>query len=148
MRSVGPSLAVALLLLATACGRVVDGQPVASPSGGDESLIAEYFQRSNAAAEDGAAAQKQFLQRTQHPDVPLRCDLGELTVLFDPSLGTLRPDDGWRPAGAGEVPRGRVYVVAVLATVREGETTVGTQVGSMHVVVLDAAAYGFAPCPS
>jgi hypothetical protein len=40
-----------------------------------------------------------------------------------------------------------VYVVAVTVTVQRGQSTLGVQVGSMHVVVLDGTAYGFAPCP-
>jgi len=144
-------LAVALLavaLLVAACGQVVAGHPVAPSPVADRALIADYFERSNAAARDGADAQKRFLDSTQHPDVERHCDLGDLIVLLEPSLGTIRADDRWQPTGAGSTPRGRVYRIAVLVTVRRDGTTLANQVGTMHVVVLDGAAYGFAPCPS
>ena len=138
-----------LCVLAVGCGRLVEGQPVApAREGDDRSLIVAYFERSNAAARGGPAAQAEFLARTQHPDVARQCDLGALTVLLEPSLSTLRPDDGWRPARADRTPRGAVYLIAVTVTVQRDGATVGTQVGSMHVVVLDAAVYGFAPCPT
>ena len=136
-------------LLVAACGQVVHGKPVAlSPLTADRSLIVSYFEHSNAAAQDGSAAQKQFLDSTQHPDVPERCDLGELTLRLDPTLSTLRSDGDWRPAGADHAPRGRVYVIAVTVTVQRDRTALATQVGSMHLVVLDGAAFGFAPCPT
>lgn len=142
-------LALASTLIATGCGRVVAGQPSApSPVAVDQALITEYFERSNAAAYDGTAAQERFLASTQHPDIDRRCDLGELTVLLEPAMSTLRPDDGWRPPAADRPPRGQVYLVAVTVTVLQGQSTLGIQVGSMHVAVLDATAYGFAPCPS
>jgi len=143
------ALLTAVLLLTAACGTVVAGQPEALPTvDADQSLIADYFERSNAAAHDGADAQERFLDSTQHPDVDRGCDLGGLTVLLEPTLSTLRPDDGWRPAASDRAPRGRVYVVAVTVTVLRGQNTLGVQVGSMHVVVLGAMVYGFAPCPT
>jgi hypothetical protein len=143
-----PVVILVAVLLTSACGTVVIGQPVALPrAAADQSLIVDYFESSNAAAHDGAAAQEQFLDSTQHPDVARGCDLDGLTLLLEPTLSTLRPDEGWRPEAAGEAPRGRVYVVAVTVTVQRGQSTLGVQVGSMHVVVLDGTAYGFAPCP-
>lgn len=140
-------LLIAVLL--AGCGRVISGQPAAPPVADvDRYLIVRYYERNNASAREGAAVQRQFLASTQHPDEDQRCDLGELTVLLEPTLSTLRPHEGWRPATSGRVPRGRVYVVAVTVTVRQGSTTLGFQIGSMHVVVLDAAVYGFAPCPT
>lgn len=143
---------VATAVLTAACGPVVEGRPVAATQGGggagDQSLVVEYFERSNAAARDGTAAQQQFLRQTQHPDFEANCDLGDLTVLLEPSLSTLRPDQDWRPPATDRPPRGRVYVVAVTATVQRNRTTLGVQIGSVHVVVLDDTAYGFAPCPS
>lgn len=138
-----------IVVLSWGCTKTVDGQPRALPLRDvDQSLIEDYFEQSNAAAQEGPAAQKQFLERTQHPDVRRQCDLGELIVLLDPSLSTLRPDDDWRLAGADEPPRGRVYVIAVIVTVQRDGATLGNQVGSMHLVVLDGTAYGFAPCPT
>jgi hypothetical protein len=140
---------LAAALSTAACTTTVIGRPVALPVlDMDRSLIADYFERSNTAARDGAEAQERFLASTEHPDFVRQCDLGGLTVMLEPTLSTLRPDDGWRPAGAHQAPRGRLYAVAVTVTVRRGESTLGTQIGSMHVVVLDATAYGFAPCPS
>jgi hypothetical protein len=139
---------LAAVLLASGCGRVIAGQPAASSQVTvDQSLIMDYFERSNAAALDGAAAQQRFLASTQHPDVDQGCDLGELTVLLEPALSTLRPDDGWRPTATDRAPRGRVYLVAVTVTVQRDQSTLGVQVGSMHLVVLDSTVYGFAPCP-
>jgi hypothetical protein len=147
----------AVLLLATAllagCGTTVDGQPVPpSATERDRALIVEYFDHNNIAARAGAAAQRQFLRRTQHPDVPLECDLGELTVLLEPAMTTLRPDPSWQPgispASSTASPRGKVFVIGVTATVQREQTTLGTQIGSMHVVVFDGMAYGIAPCPT
>jgi len=137
------------VLLSSGCGKIIDGRPSASPmADADQALIVSYFERSNAAAHGGAAAQRRFLTSAQHPDVEQRCDLGELTVLLGPSLSTLRPDERWRPTGSTVTPRGRVYVIAVTVTVQREGMTLGTQIGSMHVVVLDGMAYGFAPCPT
>jgi hypothetical protein len=145
----GIALAVTVAGLPVAgCGRVIDGRAAAQASeGGDRSLIIEYFRRSNEAASQGPAAQADFLARTQHPDVESHCDLGALTVWLEPSLGTVRPDDGWQPEGATRALRGRVYLVAVAVTVRRDHVTLGTQIGAMHVTVLDGTAYGIAPCP-
>jgi hypothetical protein len=52
-----------------------------------------------------------------------------------------------RWARDGHAPRGRVYVVAVTFTAQREHTVIGTQIGLVHVVVLDNASYGFAPCP-
>jgi hypothetical protein len=139
---------IATALLSAACDRTIEGRAAAlAPANLDQPLIVDYFERSNAAARKGPAAQRQFLEQTQHPDVDQRCDLGGLTILLDPSLSTLRSDDGWRPATTDQPPRGRVYVIAVTVTVQRDATTVGVQIGSMHLVVLDGAVYGFAPCP-
>lgn len=138
------------LLTITGCGQRIAGTPSAvSVSGADESLVAEYFERNNAAADEGAAAQRSFLTETQHPDFSAdQCSLGDLTLTMAPALSTLRPDAGWRPLNSSETPRGRVYIVAVTVTIQRGKAPVGTQIGSVHVVVLDGAAYGFAPCPA
>jgi hypothetical protein len=146
-------LLVALTGLVTAgCGgRMVDGTPSAqsSPALADRPVITAYFERSNAAAQEGAEAQRRFLHETQHPDYSdAGCNLGELTLVIDPTLSTLRPDAGWRPLNSDDAPRGRVYVVAVTVTVQRDKAVVATQIGSVHVVVLDGEAYGFAPCPA
>ena len=139
-----------ILLALTGCGRTVTGSPSALPVvDEDQSLVAEYFERNNAAADEGSAAQRSFLSDTQHPDFSDdQCNLGDLTLMISPALTTLRPDVGWRPLNSDEAPRGRVYVVAVTVTVQRGTAPVGTQIGSVHVVVLDGSAYGFAPCPT
>jgi hypothetical protein len=144
----GTALALACLPVA-GCGRVIDGRPMAQAGeSSDRPLIIEYFRRSNEAANLGPVAQAGFLARTQHPDVQSRCDLGALTVLLEPSLGTLRPDGGWQPEGSAGPPSGRLYLVAVAVTVQRDHVTLGTQIGSMHVAVLGRTVYGFAPCPS
>lgn len=157
MRRRLPTLALLAVLTGsgpalTGCGQVVAGSPAAVPvSGEDRSLITEYFDGHNAAADQGADAQREFLARTQHPDFgddTERCRLGDLTLTITPTLSTLRPDAGWQPLQSGRTPRGRVYVVAVTVTVQRGGLAIGTQIGSIHVVVLDGAAYGFAPCPA
>lgn len=140
-------LLATVLLLVTACGRVIDGQPV-SAAGDDGSLVAGYFERSNAAAREGPEAQRQFLVSTQHPDFRYRCDLGNLVVELEPALSSMHIDASWEADDDGHVPRGRIYAVAVTVTVTRDKTTLGTQVGSMHVVILDGAAFGFAPCPT
>ncbi|MBP2475868.1 hypothetical protein JOF53_004740 [Crossiella equi] len=138
----------ALLLLVTACTAGVPGTASpAPPAAVDAGLVAAYFTEGLAAARAGTAAQQAFLRRTQHPDFREgACELGDLVLLVEPVLSTLRPDPEW-PAGGRGVPRGRVYVVAVSVTARRADTTVGNQVGSQHVVVLDSTTYGFAPCP-
>lgn len=151
MRAVPGRILLAVLLMALAgCSQVVTGRPTAvSVTGQDRSLITDYFERNNAAAGEGAQAQRDFLARTQHPDFEDEaCNLGELTLTIAPTLSTLRPDAGWQPVDADKTPRGRVYIVAVTVTVQRGTAPVGTQIGSIHVVVLDGTAYGFAPCPA
>ena len=133
--------------LAGGCARVVSGQPV-SPASTDQALIAGYFEHSNAAAKEGTQAQQEFLKSTQHPDFPDVCGLGGLTILLDPALGSLHSDSDWHPAKTDRTPRGRIYAVAVTLTVQRDKSTIGTQVGQMHVVVLDGTAYGFSPCPA
>ncbi|HEY0640098.1 MAG TPA: hypothetical protein VGD67_20880 [Pseudonocardiaceae bacterium] len=142
---------VAALGLLGGCGQVIDGRAVraASPADADQSLIADYFERSNTAAGEGPQAQQRFLQETQHPDVSADgCSLGNVTLTIDPTLSTLRMDEGWRPEQADRTPRGRIYIVAVTVTVKRDNAQIGTQIGSVHVVVLDGTAYGFAPCPA
>lgn len=140
---------VAVAALATGCSSTIEGRPSAPDIvGQDRQLIIDYFERGNAAADDGANAQQNFFASTQHPDFQSDvCDLDGHTLTFDPTLSTLRPDRNWTPED-GDTPRGRVYVVAVTITVELDSAVLGTQIGSVHVVVLDRATYGFAPCPS
>ncbi|MFD1050822.1 hypothetical protein ACFQ1S_37455, partial [Kibdelosporangium lantanae] len=83
---------------------------------------------------------------TRHPDfLDLLCDLQGATVTADPSMTTLRLDQTWAPQGRGR-PRGTVYAVAVLLSVRKDGQAIGQQTGSERIVVLDGSAYGFMPC--
>jgi hypothetical protein len=136
-----------LLAPVTGCSSVIEGRPVAPDIAVlDRQLIIDYFERNNAAADDGADAQQEFFAKTQHPDSRAgSCDLGGRTLNFEPSLSTLRPDRRWAPKD-GDKPRGRVYVVAVTVTVQFDSAVLGTQIGSVHLIVLDQMTYGFAPC--
>lgn len=126
------------------CSVTVPGSPV-QPS--DADLVSAYFNAFDAAGDKGSAAQSAFFQVTQHPDFKnLQCDLGGITIDAQPALSSLRPDQGWT-LQSGVHPRGTVYVVAVLLTVRKDDQTLGTQIGSQRVVVLDGSVYGFMPCP-
>jgi hypothetical protein len=139
-------LAVLTALLA-GCSTAVTGEPVAATSQqADRVLIATYFTALDASASQGAAAQLDFLRRTQHPDFRDRlCDLGGVTVDIQPSLSTLAADSDWAPEAAAR-PRGAVYVVAVSFRVQKDGQVLGEQIGSERVVVLDGSVYGFMPC--
>ena len=76
------------------------------------------------------------------------CSLNGVTITAEPTLSTLRAEPGWTPPGSGKGLSGRVYVVAVTLTVRQGNAVVGTQIGSQRVVVDGGRAYSFAPCPA
>lgn len=141
------------LLFATGCTTTVAGDPVAAASpDNDRTLVQGYFDELNAAAADGPATQREFLQRSQHPDFTDElCDLGDLTLSIDPAMSTLRVDPDWVPPGAGRDaahPRGMVYVLGVSVSIRQDGALLGEQIGSQRVVVLDGKAYGFAPCPT
>ncbi|MCO1579425.1 MULTISPECIES: hypothetical protein [unclassified Crossiella] len=140
--------ALLVTLVTAGCAVGVAGTPrEASQEAVDAGLVGGYFSDGLAAARTGVAAQREFLTRTQHPDFRAgACDPGELVLTVEPALSTLRPDPGWTAGSRGR-PRGRVYVVAVSVTAKRDGATVGIQIGSQHVVVLDGAAYGFAPCP-
>lgn len=148
------SLASAAALTA-GCVSTIDGLAVVPDvERADRQLIIDYFERGNAAAGEGSDAQQRFFTDTQHPDVESGdCDLNGLTLTFDPTLSTLRLDSRWAPR-EGRTPRGRVYVVAVTFTVQrestaqQESTVLGTQIGLVHLVVLNDATYGFAPCPA
>nr|WP_042177608.1 hypothetical protein [Kibdelosporangium sp. MJ126-NF4]CEL12710.1 hypothetical protein [Kibdelosporangium sp. MJ126-NF4]CTQ93574.1 hypothetical protein [Kibdelosporangium sp. MJ126-NF4] len=138
------ALPVVFLLLA-GCSTSVVGTPVAKETG-DRALISGYFSAFDAAAQQGSAAQQDFLRRTQHPDFTDRiCELPGVTITVEPTLSTLRPDTKWTPEGS-QRPRGEVYVVAVSLTVAKDGQVVGDQIGSERIVVLDGVVYGFMPC--
>jgi hypothetical protein len=146
-------IGLASLLVAGGCATTIAGQPTAagSPSH-DRQLVEDYFTELNAAADDGPATQREFLQRSQHPDFEDElCDLGDLTLNIDPAMSTLRVDPDWVPPGAGRDgahPRGLVYVLGVSVSIRQDGALLGEQIGSQRVVILDSKAYGFAPCPT
>jgi len=139
-----------LLTSLSACATAVGGAAVSvavPPS--DRSLIRRYFEDLNESARAGPKRQKEFLRKTQHPDfVDDMCDLGTVTVYAEPAMSTLRPDPTWIPRGAKKTPRGTIYAVGVTVSVRQDTGSVGEQIGSKRVVMLDGVAYGFAPCPT
>ncbi|MFB9905081.1 hypothetical protein [Allokutzneria oryzae] len=109
--------------------------------------MVRYFADGNAAAAKGSSVQQELFRRTQHPDFSSgMCQLDGVTVVVDPIWSTLRPDPKWTPDGNANPPRGNVYAIAVSVSARRAQTTVGNQIGSQHVVVLNGMAYGFAPC--
>ncbi|MGW5051018.1 hypothetical protein [Actinokineospora sp. NPDC004072] len=143
-------LAVLAAVLACGCSTAIGGEAVPA-TGGDAAgdRVLAYFTALNAAGEDGPGEQADFLRRTQHPDFTDRfCDLDDLVVRMTPVASTLRPDPEWKPEKSVEVPRGEVYVIAVTVTIRRDSTTLGEQIGSQRVVLLDGEAYGFSPCPA
>lgn len=143
------ALAVLVVVNLSGCTSRISGRPVSNRIDDDRALITGYFAAVNAAARDGSAAQERLFARTQHPDFrSSRCSLHGLTLTADPAYSTLRIDPHWHPAVSGQPPRGTVYVVAVDLTVRNDAATLGNQIGSLHVVVLDDTAYGFTPCPA
>lgn len=115
----------------------------------DRALVTDYFVTVNAAADEGSAAQERVFTVTQHPDFrDMQCSLQGLTVTADPAYTTLHGDPEWHPPDIADPPRGTIYVVAATITVEQDATVLATQIGSLHVVVLDGAAYGFSPCPA
>ncbi|ANZ37382.1 hypothetical protein BBK82_16265 [Lentzea guizhouensis] len=136
------------LLLLAGCGGPVTGtaRPV-SLSDGDRAKFREYYERVNKAGDEGASEQTKLLKDTQHPDFRQKtCDMRGATIKVEPTWSTLRVDADWAPPGEKSHPRGDVYVVAVTVTLRQEDAVVGSQIGSMHVVLLDDEVYGFAPC--
>lgn len=143
----------AVLLALAGCTTTIAGTPAAAGSGDqDRGLVEEYYTELNASGDEGAATQREFLRRTQHPDyADDLCDLGDLTLHVEPAMTTLRVDPEWVPPGEGgdsAKPSGVVYVLGVSITIRQDGALLGEQIGSQRIVVLDGRAYGFAPCPS
>lgn len=146
-----PTASACLVLLALAgCVSRVPGEPVAGGlRGADRVLVIGYFDAVNAAADEGSAAQESLFTRTQHPDFRTeQCSLDGLTVTADPAYTTLRTDRDWHPPSGGDPPRGVTYAIAATITVALNDEVLGSQIGSLHVVVLDGTTYGFRPCPA
>jgi hypothetical protein len=149
----------AALLALTGCTTTIAGTPTSAGAGAgggagtaDRGLVEGYYSELNASGDEGAATQREFLRRTQHPDYADElCDLGDITLHVEPAMSTLRVDPDWVPPGAGgdsSAPSGLVYVLGVSITIRQDGALLGEQIGSQRIVVLDGRAYGFAPCPT
>ncbi|WP_245777521.1 hypothetical protein [Lentzea xinjiangensis] len=139
---------LASLALLAGCGGPVAGtaRPVRL-SDGDKAKFKAFYERLNKAADEGVSQQQKMLKDTQHPDFRQKtCDLRGATIKVEPTWSTLRTDADWAPPGEKTHPRGDVYVVAVTITLRKETAVVGSQIGSLHVVLLDDQVYGFAPC--
>jgi len=138
-----------VLVAGSGCTNRISGEPVDTPQlDADRALVSGYFGTVNAAAEEGSAAQERVFTLTQHPDFrDMQCSLQGLTVTADPAYTTLHGDPEWHPPGIADPPRGTIYVVAAAITVEQDAAVLATQISSLHVVVLDGAAYGFSPCP-
>ncbi|MEU3648335.1 hypothetical protein AB0E59_33505 [Lentzea sp. NPDC034063] len=139
---------LASLALVAGCGGPVAGsaKPVRL-SDGDRAKFKEYYAQVNKAGDESASKQAQLLKDTQHPDFRQKaCDLRGATIKVEPTWTTLRMDADWAPPGEKAHPRGDVYVVAVTITLRQQDQAIGSQIGSLHVVLLDDEVYGFAPC--
>src|SRR5262245_28740479 len=135
-------MGLASLLAVAGCSTAIDGQPIAAASPShDKELVQTYFKDLNTAADDGPSSQREFLQRSQHPDFEDElCDLGDLTLNIEPAMSTLRVDPDWVPPAAGRDgahPRGLVYVLGVSVSIRQDGALLGEQIGSQRVVILD-----------
>lgn len=140
-------LLASLALLAGCAGPVTGSPRAVGLSDGDRGKFREFYERLNKAGDEGASQQQKLLKETQHPDFRQKtCDLRGATIKVEPTWSTLRTDADWEPPGEKAHPRGDVYVVAVTVTLRQEEAVIGSQIGSMHVVLLDDQVYGFAPC--
>jgi hypothetical protein len=155
MRRTRRLVTIAVLGMAlTGCSTAIAGTPApqsATSSGTDRGLVQEYFTDLNASADEGTSSQRDFLQRTQHPDFSDRlCDLGDLVLHIEPAMSTLRADPEWVPpeSRSDDPPRGSIYVLGVSVSVRQQGALLGEQIGSQRVVVLEGKAYGFSPCPT
>jgi hypothetical protein len=142
------ALVTAGALLLGGCGSAIPGTAVPlRVTEVERGQVAGYFTRLNEAGGKGNAEQRKLLQDTQHPDYRKQvCELTSGTLRLEPTMSTLRTDADWEPPGQRTHPRGVVYVVAATVTLQDDVGDVGTQIGSLHVVVIDDQAYGFAPC--
>jgi len=140
-------LLASLALLAGCAGPIAGTARPAQLTDDDKAMFKAFYERLNKAGDEGGPQQQKMLKDTQHPDFRQKtCDLRGATIKVEPTWSTLRTDADWAPRGDKAHPRGDVYVVAVTVTLRQDETVVGSQIGSLHVVLLDDAVYGFAPC--
>lgn len=140
-------LLAALALLAGCTGPVAGTARPVELTDVDRKKLREYYERLNSAGDEGASQQQKLLKETQHPDFRQKsCDMRGATIKVEPTWSTLRMDADWEPPGEKAHPRGAVYVVAVTVTLRQEEAVIGSQIGSLHVVLLDDQVYGFAPC--
>jgi len=139
---------VACALALTGCASTISGTPAPlRVTEVERNQVSAYFAGLNDAGATGASAQRERLLDTQHPDFREgTCDLPQGTLRIEPAMSTLRPAPDWTPPGERTHPRGVVYVVAATVTLLQDGAEVGSQIGSVHVVLLDDKAYGFAPC--
>ncbi|WP_307869017.1 hypothetical protein [Umezawaea beigongshangensis] len=147
-RSLAALLTCGVLAACSACTSVLPGTAAPlSVTDVERTRVGEYFDRLNEAGAAGPGPQRELLARTQHPDHREHaCTLGEATLRMTPTMSTLRGDADWVPPGERGHPRGVVLAVAVTVTVVRDSQELGSQIGTVHVVVLDGTAYGFAPC--
>lgn len=140
-------LLASLALLAGCSAPVAGTARPTTLSDADRAKFREFYERLNKAGDEGAAQQSKLLKDTQHLDFRQKvCDLRGATIKVEPTWSTLRVDADWSPPGDKTSPRGDVYVVAVTITLRQEGAVLGSQIGSLHVVLLDDEVYGFAPC--
>lgn len=140
-------LLASLALLAGCAGPVAGTARPVELTDGDRTKLREYYERLNKAGDESSSQQQKLLKDTQHPDFRQKsCDMRGATIKVEPTWSTLRMDADWAPPGEKAHPRGHVYIVAVTVTLRQETTVVGSQIGSLHVVLLDDQVYGFAPC--
>lgn len=142
------ALVPACALLLAGCASTIPGTPgPLRVTDVERTLVTGYFSGLNDAGSRSASSQRDLLRDSQHPDFRDNdCDLPQGTLRIEPAMSTLRTDPAWTPPGERSHPRGVVYVVAAKVTLLQDGTEVGSQIGSVHVVLLDDKAYGFAPC--
>lgn len=142
------ALASACALLLAGCASTVPGTPrPLRLTDAERGLVTSYFAGLNDAGAKSTSDQQRLLRDTQHPDFRENsCDLPQGTLRIEPAMSTLRMAPDWTPPGERTHPRGVVYVVAATVTLLDDGAEVGSQIGSVHVVLLDDKAYGFAPC--
>ncbi|MEV6240097.1 hypothetical protein [Lentzea sp. NPDC051838] len=140
-------LLASLALLAGCAGPVTGTARPVQLTEDNKTKFKAYYERLNKAGDESPSQQQKLLKDTQHPDFRQKtCDLRGATIKVEPTWSTLRTDADWAPPGEKAHPRGDVYVVAVTVTLRQDDAVVGSQIGSLHVVLLDDEVYGFAPC--
>ncbi|MFI6098677.1 hypothetical protein ACIA8G_24230 [Lentzea sp. NPDC051213] len=140
-------LLASLALLVGCTGPVAGTARPVQLTDDDRTKFKQFYERLNKAGDEGASQQQTLLKDTQHPDFRQKtCELRGATIKVEPTWSTLRIDADWAPPGEKAHPRGHVYVLAVTVTLRQDDQVIGSQIGSLHVVMLDDQVYGFAPC--